>query len=455
MRIPAMWDRVRNSLWFVPAVMTIAAIGLAIGSIMLDRWFIARGRMGEMWFLFGVGADGVRGVLSSIAMSIITVTGVVFSVTVVALQLASTQFTPRVLRGFIEDRANQVVLGVFIATFTFSLVVLRTVHAGDERSAPFVPSVSTSIAMVLVLASIGFLIFFINHVAESIRVASVVERIVRDTCATIRRVYPALDSAEPASRDAARAPTADGSTDGAVCVLAARGGYVQRIDDAPMLRAARHGNATVRLDVRAGDFIIAGQRIATLWTGADANGEAIARAVEEAFQVGPERTLQQDVQRGLIELVDIAVKALSPGINDPNTANLCIDRLGEVLVTFGARATPPVERRSEDGRLRVIYRWRSFDDVMPEAFAAIRHYGASAPIVMMHLLETLAQIAPMLPGGRRDAVRDEALRVQRAAARSIADPDERARVTRVGDRTLAAIASATEQRAAGTSARRE
>jgi uncharacterized membrane protein len=163
----------KGSLWFIPTLLVLGAFALAFVTVVVDRRFEGS-RAQATWFLFGVGAEGARGVLSAIAGSIITVTGVVFSITIVALQLASTQYSPRVLRTFLEDRANQVVLGVFIATFTYSLLILRTVRGESDDLDAFVPSISVSTALLLGIVSVGLLIFFINHIAQSIRASVII-----------------------------------------------------------------------------------------------------------------------------------------------------------------------------------------------------------------------------------------------------------------------------------------
>ena len=168
-RVQVLWVRARDSLWLIPGALTLLAVLLALGLTEAERAGLF-GPLGLDPLVFGGGAEGARGVLSAIAGGLITVTGVVFSVTIVALQLASSQFTPRVLRNFTADRVNQTVLGVFIATFTYALLVLRTIRSGDDAEPPFVPGLAVTLAVVLVLVSIGYLIFFINHSAHSIQV---------------------------------------------------------------------------------------------------------------------------------------------------------------------------------------------------------------------------------------------------------------------------------------------
>ncbi|HEU0302351.1 MAG TPA: DUF2254 family protein [Longimicrobium sp.] len=202
-RLRLAWTKVRDSLWFLPCVMTLAGAVLAIAITQAARRGAFDVEVLRSW-VFGGGVDGARGVLEAIAGGLITVTGVVFSVTIVALQLASTQFTPRVLRNFTADRGNQLVLGVFIGTFTYTLLVLRTVRSADDGESPFVPRVAVTLAVVLVLVAIGFLIFYINHSARSIQVAAILGRVARRTIGDVRRLFPEqigyADEAAPPTR---------------------------------------------------------------------------------------------------------------------------------------------------------------------------------------------------------------------------------------------------------------
>jgi uncharacterized membrane protein len=190
-RIRALWSGIIDSLWFLPAVMTAAGGALALVLVRLDASVVGPLESSDLGWLFTGGAAGARGVLAAISGSLITVTGVVFSVTIVALQLASSQFTPRVLRQFMSDRANQLVLGVFIGTFTYSLLVQRTVRAVlEEGGTAFVPSVSVTVAVILALVSIGFLIFFIDHAARSIQADVILQRVTHDTLDAIHLRLP-------------------------------------------------------------------------------------------------------------------------------------------------------------------------------------------------------------------------------------------------------------------------
>jgi uncharacterized membrane protein len=443
-RLQLVWLRLSGNLWFLPTVMTTLAVALSTLTIILDDWVIATGRARHLWFVFGVGAEGVRGVLSSIAGGIITVTGVVFSITVVALQLASTQFTPRVLRTFIGDRANQVVLGVFIGTFTYALLILRFVRSEADGVAAFVPSISVTVAMLLAVASVGFLIFFINHIAQSITASAVIDRLTREGVDAACRAFP-CEIGRPASSPTPedRVPTGEPipvRTDGR--------GYLQAVDEEALLDLAGVGPLVIRMEGRVGEFFNSGDVVASVWLAATpARADAIPkgeidrlrRTVLSAFVFGTEPTGPQDVALGISRLVDVAVKALSPGINDPTTAAMCIDGIGEVLIVLGGRDAPAPVREARGGEVRLHARRPEFGELADLAFAQLRHYGARDPAVAVKLVVTLRRVAVRVPPSRRGVLARQVEHVARAAEAQVRDEADCARVRLAAARVLAEI----------------
>ncbi len=417
-RFQIWWTEVRDSLWFTPTLLTSLGIGLALLALWLDRTILAEARTGEIWWLFGGGAEGARGVLSAIATSIITVTGVVFSVTIVALQLASSQFTPRVLRNFTSDPANQVVLGSFVAIFTYSLLVERAIRSGAEDGAEFVPALSITIAILLALVGIGMLIFFVHHIARSIQVSVIIDRVAEDTLQRIESIFPARPGdqvtvnllTDHEMESIARAP-----------ISAVGGGYLQSVDEEALLTLADRDGLVLIMEPRIGDFVLPGTVLA-LAGPAIAITEGCREAVRRAFVLGLERTPHQDPEFGIIELMDIAVKALSPGINDPTTASLCIDRLGEILILLGQREPPAHRRTGKNGALRFVARRTSFDRAVHLAFDQIRHYGVSDPMIAIRMLSMIGKMAMLVPAERRSPLRDQAEQVRHDARDRIRNP---------------------------------
>jgi uncharacterized membrane protein len=394
-RLRLLWTRVRDSLWFLPCVMTLVGAVLAVAITQAEERGAFDGEMLRSW-VFSGGVDGARGVLEAIAGGLITVTGVVFSVTIVALQLASTQFTPRILRNFTADRGNQLVLGVFIGTFTYTLLVLRTVRSADDGESPFVPRVAVTLAVVLVLVAIGFLIFYINHSARSIQVAAILDRVTSRTIGDVRRLFPE----QVGHADAAAPPDPRPADQPSVTVTADSAGYLQAVDGRSLFRLGKGRRLVIAMEPHIGDFVLPGQALATVSPPEEVDAE-VFRQVRKAFLLGPERTPEQDVEFGIVEISDIAIKALSPGINDPTTAYRCIDRLSEVLLEMGTRA-PPAPWRTEEGHVHYLARHPTFERAVGLAFDQIRHFGASNPGIVRKLLEVFTRLASLVPPSRRE-----------------------------------------------------
>jgi uncharacterized membrane protein len=432
-RIGLAWARVRDSLWFVPTLAVLTGSVLAVTAVQIPTPEV-NGELARLW-LFGGGAEGARGVLSAIAGSLITVTGVVFSVTIVALQLASSQFTPRVLGSFVADRVNQVVLGVFIGTFTYTLLVLRTIRSeADDRNA-LVPHVGVTLALLLLLVSIGALIVFINHSARSIQASVILHREAVRTLAHVDELFPErVGRPESSATDVNDRPDEAARPAGRpASVTAHASGYLQSVDaDALWSIGERHrsGTITVHMEMHVGAFTFPGKRLASVWP-ADAVDEHVERAIRAAFVLGHERTIEQDAELGLVVMSDIAVRALSPGVNDPTTATHCIDRLTEVLAALCTRHHPTVLRRSPDGTVRLLVRDTPFGRAVGLAFDQIRHFGAGNPSIAKKLLEALTDLAAVAPSTARRPLAEQVEAVARHARRAIEDPFDLAAVERL------------------------
>ena len=264
MRILPFWTYLRSSLWFVPALMVAAAIALAVGLIEADT-HVKRELLAEWPRLFGAGADGSRAMLTAIASSMITVAGVTFSITIVALSLASTQYTPRILRNFMADRTNQLVLGFFVGIFTYCLVVLRTIRSGDEGQ--FIPSLAVAFGFVLALVGVGVLILFIHHIATSIQASHVISTVATETTRAIERLFPE-ELGDDAEEDVTSAPSG-WDHDGAQWreVGALKTGYLQDVDADALLRFARERGVVVRMERHIGEFVIKDSPLVSLSLG--------------------------------------------------------------------------------------------------------------------------------------------------------------------------------------------
>ena len=369
-----------------------AAILLSFITTAIDKVFLYR-EGAQHWWIYSGGPDGARTVLSVIAGSMITVAGVVFSITIVVLSLASSQFGPRLIRNFMNVRANQMVLGTFVATFIYGVLVLRTVNAAVE--ARFVPGLSVTMAIVMSLLSLGVLIYFIHSVSESIQAQNIIARVRGDLDKAVDRIFPDKLGQEedfshgPIKRDYDIPTTCDRD----VCqVKAERSGYLQAVDGDALMQIAVEENLLIHLGYRPGNFITRGSVLVTVWPGEKVD-ETLSGKINAIFIVGPERTLEQDVEFAISQLVEIAVRALSPGINDPITAITCIDWLGAGLCQLANRKMPPSHRYDEQNRLRVICKPFAFEGMVDAAFNMIRQNSYSVAAVSIHLLETIATVA--------------------------------------------------------------
>lgn len=393
-RLIALWDRLRSSFWFMPSGMTAAAVLLAYGLVEADARLGAEG-VRDLGWLYTFGPEGARAILSAVAGSMITVAGLTFSMTMLTLQLASSQFGPRLLRDFMRDRGNQVVLGTFVATFVYCLLVLRTVRGTEGASN--VPHLSVSFGVLLALASLALLIYFIHHVATSIRIETVLDHLAAEAVASIDRLYPERVGREPADHPATtRRETPPDFALRAKPIAADRSGYVQRIDPEALLRLATEHDLLLRIEARPGRFVKQGDALLSLYGGGTANRD-IAEGARDAFVVGSERSPDQDLAFTLRRLVEIAQRALSPGINDPTTALYCLDRLEEALVRLAERDPPSPVRLDEAGRIRVLTEVDTLDELATSALAAVARYGLSDADVVRRLL----QIVGILTRGAR------------------------------------------------------
>ncbi|MEW6267981.1 MAG: DUF2254 domain-containing protein [Thermodesulfobacteriota bacterium] len=419
-RLRKIWDTLRSSLWFVPAVMSVGAVALAIVMVAVDRMWGADA-FAKLDVVYGGGADGAREVLSAIASSMITVAGVTFSITIVALTLAAQQYGPRLLGSFLRDTGNQVVLETFVATFLYCLLVLRTIRGGDGGS--FVPQLSVTVGVVLALGSLAILIYFIHHVSMSIQASYVIAAVGKDLAGAIDRLFP--DRIGNEQRDERPPPDALPEEWAQVGVIGT--GYVQAIDGDELIALAEQRDLLVRLQCHPGDFVTDGTPIASVAPPKRVD-DAVERGLRRVVIVGRERTIFQDVGFAIDQLVEVALRALSPSINDPFTAASCIDHLGAGLCRLAGRAIPS-PYRYHDGRLRVIAPRFEVADAIARAFDQIREAARRNTAVMVRLLKTLRDVGAAVRGvDARAAVLRQAEMVERASRQSIDVEGDRERL---------------------------
>jgi uncharacterized membrane protein len=420
------WRRevLRTSLWFVPSLEVVAAIGLFIGTLAADR-AAYRGDFGLPGWVISGSADAARQILTTIAAAIITVVGVVFSIILVTLTLASTQFGPRMLRNFIRDRGTQVTLGTFVATFVYAVLVLVSIGAGSHGD--FVPHIGVTVTLGLMVVDLGVLIYFIHHTAISIQLPQVIASIAADLAEAIREQGGA-GRPGPETGPTAVELVNRTETSGAV-LLAPVSGYVQFIKHQNLVRLATRADAVINLEHRPGHFIVRGHRFATVWPPEAA--PLVRQELGRAHIIGPYRTLTQDVSFGIDQLVEIAIRALSAAVNDTFTALTCIDWLGENLCKIVAGWHPARVHRDGQGHIRVISVEPSYDRLVQRSFEKIRQSSLGMPAVMIRELEALTRImAETTSDGQRRVLLEQAAMIDRASERSVPEAADRADIRR-------------------------
>lgn len=393
LRIAMVRESLRTSLWFIPALCSLAALAIAEVSLQVDDHLE---QDADNWFLFGGGADSARAIVSTIGTSMLTFTGIVFSVTMLVLQLASGQLSPRVMRTFLRDRHNQLVLGVFIATFLYSLLVLRRIRSPEEGD-PFVPGLSIWLALVLVILCLGLFIWYINHMAQAIRVTNVLEGVYQETVAAIDRAYPADVGEAQAPEWPLPGPPA------AIIISPGPAGVLTGIDEARLASLAEEWSVSIELRVSIGDYLRDGAPLFHVW---GRPGEELTAGLQGCVTFAAERTMWQDPAFGFRQLVDIADRALSPGVNDPTTAVQALDRLHGLLGRLATR-TIPSPRRSLDGGLVVILPRPDWDDYVALACDEIRRWGRDSLQVQRRLRAMLDDLLTIVPDERRPALEEQ------------------------------------------------
>lgn len=447
-----LWANLTSSLWFVPSLLVLGSIAIAFTLIEVDGR-ISREMLTKYPRLFGAGADGSRGMLTAIGGSMMTVAGVTFSLTLAALAQASSQYTPRILRNFMRDRANQIVLGSFVGIFVYCLVVLRTIRGGDEGA--FVPSLSVIFAIFLAIVGIGFLIFFIHHIASSIQASNLIASAAEETLAAIDRLFPQQvggNAAETDETGASRA--ADALANRSWREIPSRTtGYVQSVDVELLIKLATKHDTVLRMECGVGAFIVENDTLASLALDTAPDAAAIEKFVErldDIYTISRYRTVEQDVAFGVRQIVDIALKALSPGVNDTTTAVTCVDYLSSICAHVARRREPEAHRYHE-GSLRVIARGATFESLLDDSFEQIRESAAGNAAIVVRMLHRLTAIARQTADRHRlRHIAAHLERVESLAERSIKSPHDRERIKEAARELSLALDTADDLRATNT-----
>ena len=376
-RIRKLLGAVADTFWIIPASMVLGGILLALGLLRLDRSGLVSDRLIHSDWLYDGGGTGARTLLGAVASSTIGVAGTVFSITIAALSLAAGQMGPRLLRNFTKDRGNQVTLGAYLGTFSYALVVLRSVRTQSEGI--FVPHLSLSVSMLLAFICVATLVYFVNHMAGRINVDTVIELVSRDVSDAVKR----LTVAKPG-------PTAPPGTtwQTAASIRDDRRGYLQQLDESGLAAWAAENGTSIRLLARPGDYVFPGAPIAL----ATPEVEGIGAAIRDATALGPQRVSTLDLEFAMRQLVEVAVRALSPGINDPHTAMSVLDRLGAALCEV-APLHLPTGVSLHEGRPVLVVPRIDYAGLADTNFHMIRQNAAGSPAVLIRMLEVLTAVA--------------------------------------------------------------
>ncbi|MEO6966718.1 MAG: DUF2254 domain-containing protein [Acidobacteriaceae bacterium] len=406
-------DTLRTGFWFVPMVMLGLSGALALVLLYVDQRVDPGIKTTLAWAYTG-GPEGARTLLSTIAGSMITASTVTFSLAAVALSIASQQYGSRVLRNFMRDRVMQVLLGTFVATFLYSVLVVRAIR-GTTVGGGFVPAISVTVGIALALVSLILLIYFIHHISASIQASQVVRVIAEDMEAAIPRLYPSETGEPPADRVALEG----GQQRQWTPLLAAKSGYLQTTDLNLLMRVATEQDVVIELGVKPGDHLIEGREMARAWGAKELPEEALARAIG-AFHMGRERTPAQDIRYQFQQLTDVVVRALSPGINDPFTAINGIDEMETGMALLAQRARVADQRQDKEGVLRLIAPTAGVSEVLEHTVGHVAIYGAGDRFVMARLRRVLDTVEGLLRDEREMAtlsrLREELDRRERAEA---------------------------------------
>ncbi len=429
----------RAKLWPLPMLAVALSVAAGIGLTRLDAHVDSGLPHGVTEYLFGGGADAAREVLSAISTSLITVTSLTFSLTVVTLQLASSQFSPRLLRTFTSDRFVHATLALFLATFTYSLTVLRAVRTKDAQSSEFVPQISVTFAFVLTLASVAALVLFLAHLAQEIRVETMLRNVHAEASQTVTRETE--DDTASIGSDESPVPTAPAHT-----VMAHASGFVTFIDESALLLAALDCGAVLVIDRAPGDRLVAGTPMARVWA-LDENAplltaeiHSMSKKLKSAIRIGYERTPAQDISYGLRQITDVANKALSPGVNDPTTAVHALGHSSSLLCELTGARLGDRTLTDDDGRVRLILHRPDLPELLDLAIAQPRRYGAADPAVLSSVLVLLREMAwTARSSTAQRAIEDQIERVRGTAQTQGFDDFERQSLDQMATAALEAL----------------
>jgi uncharacterized membrane protein len=410
-RLMNLWFRLKTSLWFVPVLMTLGGGAMAVAALRIDTDLLPEDK--RVWWLYSGKAETAAELLSTLLSSIITMATLAVSITMVVLTLAASQLGPRLIRSFIGNRRTQASLGFFIMTIVYLLLVYRRVD--DYLDADNVPHIAITLGSALALVCVFLLLFYVHHLASSIVSDTVVNRVGEELDMQIYRLLPETGSVAPGD---AR-PETD-ARDGAGRELSlSTSGYVQAVDYGLLVRLACDCDVVLTLRFRAGWHLLAGGPHVLVFPGERSN-DKLAERITDTVLLGSDRTPTQDLEFSIRQLVEVALRALSPGINDPYTAVAVIDRLATSMALVMQRDMEPGLHRDNGGTVRVVARPSTFTGLIDRSFNEIRQSSSGMPAVLIHLLDALADLSRHVRTPEQsDAIGRHAAMIAAAGHRSV------------------------------------
>lgn len=376
------------TFWFLPVLILGFSVFLSVALVYLDST-ITISHEGLLRFFLVNSSDSARSILSTISGAMIGVAGTVFSVTLVALTLASSQFGPRLIKNFMYVRLNQVVLGSYISTYLYCLLVLNSVRQSDDYS--FIPSISILVAILAAIANIILLIIFIHQIAISIQADKVVADISGFILKQVETLFPEKMGEENENEENIDVTAAFAAYKRHVSIKSPSNGYLQYVDGEALIEIVTKHDSLLKVNYRPGSYLVKGQELGLFYLKTDLKEDPIKELLNQ-FVIGEIKTAQQDLEFSINQMVEIAVRALSPGVNDPFTAIACIDNLSSTLSYLAKAKFPSEYRFDEEGTLRIIADTFEFGGVLDAAFNQIRQFSGGSPAVMIRLMEALITI---------------------------------------------------------------
>ncbi len=415
LKIKYLWEELNASFWFVPILMLLLAIVSAIGLIYLDSQNQYTPD-GIMRYLLPASIDSARSILTIIASAMIGVAGTVFSITLVVLTLASSQLGSRLVRNFMYDKLNQVVLGSYVSSFVYCLIVLSALKEND--SFQFIPAVSVLAALASAIAGIILLVIFIHHVSISIQSDKVISDISEAMSKSLIKLFPDSIGHEEEEKPAQDIDSLKKKYTFNQEMRSVKSGYLQSVDGEGLMNIASGNNAVFVMHHRPGDFLVQNMIICEILTNEEFSQELL-KEVQNNFIIGKVRTPLQDAEFSIHQMVEVASRALSPGVNDPYTAIACIDNLTSVICYLTGVKFPSPYRFDSEDQLRIIADNHSFAGMLNAAFSQIRQYAEKSPSVMIRLLEAMITINSFArTKNRKQQIFQHAEMVMKAAERT-------------------------------------